>query len=181
MAIKGSTFKSSIRKMPERLSPMLRNAPVFSTCCRVIWLYKKPIFSYGRTLALTMDFDTWSQPMLNASTNRITMVLINLFEFMITETNEQKSPVLTELSAFAPAYRQAGFSFYLFLKYLKSLPINFALSPNSSSMRSNWLYFAILSDRDNEPVLICPQFKATARSAMVESSVSPERWLITDV
>ncbi|OQA09946.1 MAG: hypothetical protein BWY67_01245 [Bacteroidetes bacterium ADurb.Bin397] len=40
------------------------------------------------------------------------------------------------------------------------------------------MYFAILSDREAEPVLICPVFKATAKSAIVLSSVSPERWLI---
>ena len=34
---------------------------------------------------------------------------------------------------------------------------------------------------DAEPVLICPVFKATAKSAMVVSSVSPLRWLITAV
>ena len=56
-----------------------------------------------------------------------------------------------------------------------------AVSPNSSSIRINWLYFASRSDRANEPVLICPQLVATARSAMVASSVSPERWLITFV
>ena len=48
--------------------------------------------------------------------------------------------------------------------------------PNSSSMRSNWLYFAIRSLRLSEPVLICPLLVATAMSAMVASSVSPERW-----
>ena len=37
------------------------------------------------------------------------------------------------------------------------------------------------SERDSEPVLICPQLVATARSAMVESSVSPERCDITEV
>jgi hypothetical protein len=42
-------------------------------------------------------------------------------------------------------------------------------------MRISWLSFAVRSDRDSEPVLICPQFTATARSAMVVSSVSPER------
>ena len=31
---------------------------------------------------------------------------------------------------------------------------NTAESPNSSSMRSNWLYLAILSERLKEPVLI---------------------------
>jgi len=34
-------------------------------------------------------------------------------------------------------------------------------------MRSNWLYFAVRSLRLSEPVLIWPQFVATARSAMV--------------
>ena len=46
-------------------------------------------------------------------------------------------------------------------------------------MRMSWLYFATRSDRASEPVLICPQLVATARSAMVASSVSPERCDIT--
>ena len=50
-----------------------------------------------------------------------------------------------------------------------------ANSPNSSSIRSNWLYFAIRSERLNEPVFIWPLLVATAISAMVASSVSPER------
>lgn len=50
-----------------------------------------------------------------------------------------------------------------------------ALFPNSSSIRNNWLYFAIRSVRDIDPVLICPAFVATAKSAMVVSSVSPLR------
>ncbi len=41
-----------------------------------------------------------------------------------------------------------------FLAYLKFLPIKRADSPNSSSIRNNWLYFAILSEREAEPVLI---------------------------
>src|SRR5271168_1220990 len=45
-------------------------------------------------------------------------------------------------------------------------------------MRSNWLYFATRSDRLAEPVLIWPALVATAMSAMVASSVSPERWLM---
>ena len=48
-------------------------------------------------------------------------------------------------------------------------------------MRSSWLYLAIRSERLSEPVLICPAFVPTAMSAMVASSVSPERWLITEV
>ena len=51
----------------------------------------------------------------------------------------------------------------------------FAVLPNSSSMRNNWLYFAIRSVRDIEPVLICPAFVATDKSAIVVSSVSPLR------
>src|SRR5690606_39353997 len=42
-------------------------------------------------------------------------------------------------------------------------------------MRKSWLYFAIRSERDIDPVLICVARVATAISAIVESSVSPER------
>ena len=48
-------------------------------------------------------------------------------------------------------------------------------APSSSAMRSSWLYFALRSLRHGAPVLIWPQFVATAMSAIVESSVSPER------
>ena len=48
-------------------------------------------------------------------------------------------------------------------------------------MRSNWLYLATRSLRLIEPVLIWPALVPTAMSAMVASSVSPERWLITAV
>ena len=40
---------------------------------------------------------------------------------------------------------------------------------------------AVRSERQGAPVLIIPVFKPTARSAMVVSSVSPERWLTTAV
>ena len=56
-----------------------------------------------------------------------------------------------------------------------------ARSPSSSSMRRSWLYLAILSERLSEPVLIWPEFVATAMSAIVESSVSPERCEVTEV
>src|SRR5216684_9328699 len=62
-----------------------------------------------------------------------------------------------------------------------ALPAYFAWLPSSCSMRSNWLYLAVRSDRASDPVLIWPQLVATARSAMVESSVSPERCDITAV
>ncbi len=48
-------------------------------------------------------------------------------------------------------------------------------------MRINWLYLAMRSERDKEPVFICPADVATAKSAMVLSSVSPERWEMTAV
>ena len=60
-------------------------------------------------------------------------------------------------------------------------PGYFACGPSSCSIRSSWLYLAVRSERASEPVLICPQLVATARSAMVESSVSPERCDITAV
>ncbi len=60
-------------------------------------------------------------------------------------------------------------------KFKAFIPKNLAPSPNSSSIRSNWLYFAMRSVREAEPVLIWPAPVATARSAMNVSSVSPER------
>jgi len=49
-----------------------------------------------------------------------------------------------------------------------------ATDPNSSSILSNWLYLAILSVLEVEPVFICPALVATATSAIVASSVSPD-------
>jgi len=48
-------------------------------------------------------------------------------------------------------------------------------------MRRSWLYLATRSERDSDPVLICSAFMPTAMSAMVVSSVSPERCEITAV
>ena len=45
---------------------------------------------------------------------------------------------------------------------------------SSSSILINWLYLQILSVLDIEPVLICPKFNPTAKSAIVVSSVSPD-------
>ena len=56
-----------------------------------------------------------------------------------------------------------------------ALPGYLAASPSQPSMRSNWLYLAMRSLRDRDPVLIWPALVATARSAMVTSSVTPER------
>src|SRR5262245_42694314 len=66
---------------------------------------------------------------------------------------------------------------YLYAYARKALrPANVAADPNSSSMRSNWLYLQMRSVRLADPVLICPAAVPTARSAIVESSVSPDRW-----
>ena len=46
---------------------------------------------------------------------------------------------------------------------------------NSSSILNNWLYLHTLSVLDIEPVFICPKSSPTAKSAIVVSSVSPER------
>src|SRR5918993_350406 len=54
-------------------------------------------------------------------------------------------------------------------------PAYTAASSSSSSIRSSWLYLATRSDRAGAPVLIWPALVATTRSAIVTSSVSPER------
>ena len=58
---------------------------------------------------------------------------------------------------------------------LSALASYTALDPSCSSIRRSWLYLAIRSERLMLPVLICPQLVATAMSAMVVSSVSPDR------
>ena len=52
----------------------------------------------------------------------------------------------------------------------------FAPIPSAFSMRRRRLYFATRSLRQGAPVLIYGALVPTARSAMVVSSVSPERW-----
>ena len=43
-------------------------------------------------------------------------------------------------------------------------------------MKFTWLYLANRSDLHGAPVLICPVQSPTTRSAMKQSSVSPDRW-----
>ncbi len=61
------------------------------------------------------------------------------------------------------------------------MPAYLALSPSSSSMRRRRLYLATRSERQGAPVLIWPVLNPTLKSLMVVSSVSPERWLTTEV
>src|SRR5579885_3634024 len=56
-----------------------------------------------------------------------------------------------------------------------------ALEPSSSAILMSRLYLAVRSPRLIDPVLICPAPEATARSAIVVSSVSPDRCEMTAV
>src|SRR4026207_1611899 len=62
---------------------------------------------------------------------------------------------------------------------MAAIPAYRAGAASSSSILSSWLYFATRSVRLSEPVLICPAPVPTARSAMVVSSVSPDRCEMT--
>merc|ERR1719238_965920 len=59
--------------------------------------------------------------------------------------------------------------------FRQEAPAKTASAPSSSSMRISWLYLALRSDRHGAPVLIWPVHRPTAMSAIVVSSVSPER------
>ena len=66
--------------------------------------------------------------------------------------------------------------------FLQYFPVIFSVSHfynywyySISSILNNWLYFAVRSPLHGAPVLIYPVFKATAKSAIVVSSLSPER------
>mmetsp|Transcript_74640 Transcript_74640/g.216581 ORF Transcript_74640/g.216581 Transcript_74640/m.216581 type:complete len:227 (+) Transcript_74640:614-1294(+) len=52
--------------------------------------------------------------------------------------------------------------------------VHLPTAESSSSMRRSWLYFARRSERHGAPVLISPVRRPTTRSAMKESSVSPD-------
>ena len=53
------------------------------------------------------------------------------------------------------------------------------MEPSSSSILRSLLYFAVRSPRAGAPVLISPLPQPTERSAMVESSDSPDLWETT--
>ena len=82
-----------------------------------------------------------------------------------------------------PVQKCTGGSLYRTYRMEKNaaLPGYCAASNSSSSMRRSWLYFATRSVRLGAPVLICPALRPTTRSAIVVSSVSPERWETTVV
>ena len=60
-------------------------------------------------------------------------------------------------------------------------PGKLAAAPNSSSILRSWLYYAVRSARAGAPLFSCIAAVATARSAMMGSVVSPERWEMTVV
>ena len=80
--------------------------------------------------------------------------------------------IIIAIAYFITSKISNGMVIYFYIPY-------FAASPNCSWILNNWLYFAMRSVRDIEPVLICPALVATARSAMVVSSVSPLRCEMT--
>lgn len=76
------------------------------------------------------------------------------------------------------SFGQHGFGMLVQASYacgfLNFSPENLALAPSSSSIRKIWLYLHNLSDRQGAPVLICPVERPTTKSAMKQSSVSPD-------
>ena len=73
-------------------------------------------------------------------------------------------------------------SFFLFKTFKKIhyyILAIFEEFPSSSSILIRRLYLDTLSDLDNEPVLICDDFVATAKSAINVSSESPDLCEIT--
>lgn len=87
---------------------------------------------------------------------------------------EKGASIFTKIDAPTSNDPTAFFCLY-FLMPNASFPGNTAASPSSSSILNSWLYFATRSLRLGAPVLIWQVFSATARSAIVVSSVSPER------
>ena len=65
--------------------------------------------------------------------------------------------------------------FYMLTAVRNFSPAKVALSASSSSIRKIWFSLAKRSDLAGAPVLICPQRSPTTMSAIVTSSVSPER------
>src|SRR6185436_13675303 len=84
-----------------------------------------------------------------------------------------REPVLLVPGAFAVTQQDEGDHFES--DRIAERPANFALPPSSSSIRSSWLYLQTRSVRLADPVLIWPAPVPTARSAIVASSVSPDR------
>ena len=91
-----------------------------------------------------------------------------------TKSASQSFGFSPSLQSIRPAHNGSALPSYFRLKKA-SLPRYCATSSSSPSMRSSWLYLATRSVRLGAPVLIWPALVATTMSAMVVSSVSPER------
>ena len=103
----------------------------------------------------------------------------NVLQHILTSKAKYSMWLTNYISTIKKCRNDSASAFYIHLilhqiHFIRLYPYT-ANSPNSSSIRSNWLYFAIRSERLNEPVFIWPLLVATAISAMVASSVSPER------
>merc|ERR1711972_588628 len=92
----------------------------------------------------------------------------NRTESAVKSLSRNHRPQTSSVVSSAYAAIHAGF--------LHDFPAYTAWSPSSSSILMSWLYLALRSERQGAPVLIWPVHNATAKSAMVVSSVSPERW-----
>ena len=80
------------------------------------------------------------------------------------------------IPADSPAQKEKMLSLIYLLILKAPNPGYTAAPPSSSSIRRSWLYLATRSLLLGAPVLIWHVFIATAKSAIVVSSVSPERW-----
>src|SRR4051812_37666317 len=121
------------------------------------------------------------------SAHAATTLTINRFEFsrvMHPSPDDGQRPAVVSqklAQAFHASNARASNPALYASAFSAALPAYFAWPPSCCSIRNSWLYLAVRSERASEPVLIWPQLVATARSAMVESSVSPERCDITAV
>jgi len=125
------------------------------------------------------------QPITDQPSNQLPMriLVISVLSFLVCWARYAGAQNTMATNAMATTYFTNITIFIFILKTGGSMPPNisliyipyFADLSSSSSILNNWLYFAIRSVRDIDPVLIWPAFVATAMSAMVVSSVSPLR------
>lgn len=129
------------------------------------------IMNRERFLLLVLFFDC-KLPFYRseAKTNRL-MCCTNIF--FIKENLHCDSSCSRQNSI---ANKKSGFSHIIDLRYEKhSNPGNISLLPRKADIRRSLLYLAVLSPRQGAPVFIWPVPRPTAISAIVVSSVSPER------
>src|SRR5580698_8260874 len=93
-------------------------------------------------------------------------------------TQDQAGHGVTQVTAFghvAPSAGRSGDRSHRICGNVTAAVVEADPRRSASSIRSNRLYLANRSERATEPILIWPDAVATERSAIVVSSVSPER------